>query len=228
MTDVERGGVVNNQETEKVMTLYEFDDDIRNKHGKMLCGTDEAGRGPLAGPVFAAAVILPEGVEIEGLDDSKKLTEKKRDALYDEIIAKSVSCAVASVGEEDIDNFNILKCSLFAMATAVGELDVAPDIVLVDGNKTPEIEGKCVAVVKGDAKSASIAAASILAKVARDRYMAELDTAYPEYQFKKHKGYPTKLHYEMILKHGISPVHRVSFLKNLEEKRAKFGGGDLL
>ncbi|HWQ51311.1 MAG TPA: ribonuclease HII [Terriglobales bacterium] len=205
-------------------TLFEFDEAMRLQYGDPLCGTDEAGRGPLAGPVFAAAVILPPGLEIIGLNDSKKLTAARREALFDEIVAKSLACAVASVGEEDIDNLNILNASMAAMAMAVAELDILPAAVLVDGNRAPKLDCQTVPVVKGDGKSACIAAASILAKVSRDRYMDELSLRYPEYGFEGHKGYPTKLHYERILTYGISPVHRVTFLKNIEEKRREFEG----
>lgn len=206
------------------MTLFEFDEAIRFQYGSPLCGTDEAGRGPLAGPVFAAAVILPPELEIKGLNDSKKLTAARREALYDEIVTKSLACAVASVGEEDIDNINILNASMAAMAMAVAELDMVPTVVLVDGNRAPKLACEAVPIVGGDGKSACIAAASILAKVSRDRYMDELAKQYPEYGFEQHKGYPTKLHYERIFTYGISPVHRVTFLKNLEEKHREFEG----
>lgn len=206
------------------MTLFEFDDAMRFQYGAPLCGTDEAGRGPLAGPVFAAAVILPPELEIKGLNDSKKLTAARREALYDEIVAKSLACAVASVGEEDIDNINILNASMAAMAMAVAELDTVPAAVLVDGNRAPKFACEAVPIVGGDGKSACIAAASILAKVSRDRYMEALAKEYPEYGFEQHKGYPTKLHYERIITYGISPVHRVTFLKNLEEKHREFEG----
>ncbi len=206
------------------MTLFEFDEATELSYGTPLCGTDEAGRGPLAGPVFAAAVILPRGVEIKGLNDSKKLSAARREALFDEIVAKSLACAVASVGEEDIDNLNILNASMAAMTMAVEELDLAPTAVLVDGNRSPKLTCRAVPIVGGDGKSACIAAASILAKVSRDRYMEELALLYPEYGFEQHKGYPTRLHYERILAYGISPVHRVTFLKNIEEKRREFEG----
>ena len=206
------------------MTLFEFDEAMRFQYGAPLCGCDEAGRGPLAGPVFAAAVILPPDIDIKGLNDSKKLTASRREVLYDEIVAKSLSCAVASVGEEDIDNVNILNASMAAMAMAVAELDMPPAAVLVDGNRAPKLAFPAVPIVKGDGKSACIAAASILAKVSRDRYMEALAKQYPEYGFEQHKGYPTKLHYERIFTYGISPVHRVTFLKNLEEKHREFEG----
>ncbi len=177
-----------------------------------VCGVDEAGRGPLAGPVYAAAVILPEGCEIEGLNDSKKLTEKKRETLFDVITEKAVSYSIASVDAKTIDEINILQATYLAMKKAVEGLDVPADYALIDGNRMPPLSINGETVVKGDAKSPSIAAASILAKVSRDRYMLELDKVMPEYQFAKHKGYGTKLHYEMLTEHGISQHHRMSFL----------------
>lgn len=177
-----------------------------------VCGVDEAGRGPLAGPVYAAAVILPEGCEIEGLNDSKKLTEKKREALFDIITEKAVSYSIASVDAKTIDDINILQATYLAMKKAVEGLGVPADYALIDGNRMPPLSINGETVVKGDAKSPSIAAASILAKVSRDRYMLELDKVMPEYQFAKHKGYGTKLHYEMLTEHGISEHHRMSFL----------------
>ena len=185
------------------MTLAEFDNEIRTRF-PIIAGVDEAGRGPLAGDVYAAAVILPSDLIIEGINDSKKLSPKKRDKLYDEIIEKAEAFCIASAS--------------LAMKRAVEGLKRNVDIVLVDGNKAPDVAFKTCPVIKGDASSQSIAAASILAKVARDRYMLELDKQYLEYQFSKHKGYGTKLHYEMIKKYGISKVHRPSFLKNLNEK----------
>lgn len=186
---------------------------------KMICGVDEAGRGPLAGPVFAAAVILPKGHVIEGVNDSKKLSEKKREQLYDKIIDECVSFSVASASEKEIDEINILQATFLAMKRAVLALDIKPELALVDGNQTPPFSGIGVkTIVKGDAKSASIAAASILAKVSRDRYMLKMAEKYPQYQFEKHKGYGTKLHYEMIDKYGICEIHRKSFLKKVLEK----------
>lgn len=185
---------------------------------RLLCGVDEAGRGPLAGPVFAAAVILSPDQEIPGLNDSKKLSEKKREALYDVIRQEALSFCIASASEAEIDELNILGATFLAMHRAVEGLSQQPDLVLVDGNQDPRLELPTETVIKGDAQSQSIAAASILAKVARDRYMLELDQQYPEYNFRKHKGYPTKEHYEQLTEHGISPVHRRSFLK-------KFTGG---
>ena len=197
---------------------YEFENLLKEQGFGVVCGVDEAGRGPLAGPVFAAAVILPEGMEDIGINDSKKLSEKKRDALFDIIKEKAIAWSVASADEKEIDEINILNATFLAMKRAVEGLSVKPDAALIDGNRKPGLGIEEMTVIKGDAKSVSIAAASILAKVSRDRYLLELDKKYPEYQFSKHKGYPTKLHYELIKEHGISPVHRLSFLKNLGEK----------
>lgn len=196
---------------------YEYENLYKAQGFTAVCGVDEAGRGPLAGPVFAAAVILPDGLENIGLNDSKKLTEKKRDALFDIITEKAVAWCVASADEKEIDGLNILNATFLAMKRAVDGLAVRPDIALIDGNRRPGTGIQEEAIVKGDAKSISIAAASILAKVSRDRYMLELDKKYPEYCFAKHKGYPTALHYEMIKKYGVSPVHRLSFLKTLDK-----------
>ncbi len=192
--------------------LYEYDSAIRTEC-PVFCGVDEAGRGPLAGDVYAAAVILPEGVEIEGINDSKKLSEKKREALFDEIIEKASAYSIAVATIEEIEELNILNAAMLAMSRAIKGLGIEPSLALIDGNKTPNIDIECKSVVKGDATSASIAAASILAKVARDRYMAGIARDYPQWQFDKHKGYGTKLHYEMLDKYGESPVHRHSFLK---------------
>lgn len=193
---------------------FEFEYAAKSKGYSAVCGVDEAGRGPLAGPVFAAAVILPENCEIEGLNDSKKISEKKRDALFDVIKEKAISWSVASVDEKTIDEINILQATYLAMRKAVEGLDVPADYALIDGNRMPPLEIEGETIVKGDAKSPSIAAASILAKVSRDRFMLELDEKYPQYQFAKHKGYGTKLHYEMLTEHGISACHRMSFLKS--------------
>ncbi len=178
---------------------------------KIICGADEAGRGPLAGDVYAAAVILPNGLYIDKLNDSKKLTEKKREELFEIIIKEAVSYGIASASPQEIDELNILNASLLAMKRAIGMLNPAPDFALIDGNITRGFSIPCRAIVKGDSVSASIAAASILAKVARDRSCMELHRMYPEYNFAKHKGYPTKEHYEAIKKHGVSPLHRKSF-----------------
>ena len=196
---------------------YEYEHLYRSQGFAAVCGVDEAGRGPLAGPVFAAAVILPDGLENIGLNDSKKLTEKKRDALFDIITEKAVAWCVASADEKEIDELNILNATFLAMKRAVDGLAVRPDLALIDGNRRPGTGIREETIVKGDAKSISIAAASILAKVSRDRYMLELDKKYPGYCFAKHKGYPTALHYEMIKKYGVSPVHRLSFLKTLDK-----------
>lgn len=194
--------------------LYAFDAEKRLSY-PMLCGVDEAGRGPLAGDVYAAAVILDPKKPIEGINDSKKLSEKKRGLLFDEICEKSLAYSIASASVQEIEEINILNAAMLAMKRAVESLSVNPDYVLVDGNKLPPIDIACDAVVKGDGNSASIAAASILAKEARDRELRALDEQYPEYGFSKHKGYGTKAHYEAILIHGPSPVHRMSFLKKL-------------
>lgn len=183
---------------------------------KMICGVDEAGRGPLAGPVCAAAVIFPEGLIIDGVNDSKKLSEKKREKLFDKIKEEALSYSIAYASVEEIEKLNILNAAMLAMKRAVEGLDIEPDMILVDGNKEPDIEDiDCTAIIKGDALSHSIAAASILAKVSRDRLMNEMAKKYPEYGFDKHKGYGTKLHREKILEHGICEIHRPSFLKKL-------------
>lgn len=194
--------------------LYAFDAEKRNDYS-ILCGVDEAGRGPLAGDVYAAAVILDPMNPIEGINDSKKLTEKKRELLFEEICSKAVSYSIATATVEEIEEINILNAAMLAMKRAVEGLSVVPSYVLVDGNKMPDISIMAETVVKGDANSASIAAASILAKVSRDKKLIELDKIYPEYGFSKHKGYGTKAHYEALMKYGPSPVHRMSFLKKL-------------
>ena len=198
------------------MVDFALEEQYRQTGGGAVCGVDEAGRGPLAGPVCAAAVLFSPGTEIPGLDDSKKLTEKKREALYPVILEKARAYGIGWASEREIDELNILQATFLAMRRAAASLAVAPDVLLVDGNQKPNI-GMCleVPVVKGDAKSVSIAAASVLAKVSRDRKMLELDRQYLQYAFAKHKGYGTKLHYERIAQYGISPVHRRTFLKNL-------------
>mgnify|MGYP003289866244 FL=1 len=181
---------------------------------KVICGVDEAGRGPLAGPVHAAAVVLPIGLEIEGLNDSKKLTEKKREQLFDIICEKAIDYSIGVATEQEIDEINILNATFLAMHRAVEGLKIKPDYALIDGNQYPKIPFVMEeTVVKGDAKSMSIAAASILAKVSRDRFMLEKAKEYPQYQFEKHKGYGTKVHYEAIRQYGPSPIHRHTFLK---------------
>lgn len=199
------------------MTLAEFDKQYQKEY-PLVCGCDEAGRGPLAGDVFAAAVVFDKDTVIEGINDSKKLTEKKREKLFDEIKEKALYWSIKRASVEEIESINILQSAMLAMKRAVEDLPVKPDICLIDGNKTPELDVEAEAVVGGDAKSQSIAAASILAKVARDRYMLELAEQYPQWQFEKHKGYGTKLHYEMLDKHGASPIHRPSFLKKYYAK----------
>ncbi len=191
------------------MNLFEYDKSLGIER---LCGIDEAGRGPLAGPVYAAAVILPHGVEIDGLNDSKKLSEKKREQLFDVIREKAVAYSIASASVEEIDERNILQATFLAMRRAVEGLSVQPELCLVDGNRNPEVGVHSRLVVKGDATSACIAAASILAKVSRDRHMLELAEKYPQYQLEKHKGYGTKLHCELIYQHGVSEIHRKSFM----------------
>ncbi len=181
----------------------------------IVCGVDEAGRGPLAGPVYAAAVVLKKGQTIEGVNDSKKLSEKKREELFDKIVSECSAFSVGTASEREIDEINILQATFLAMKRAVNSLSIKPDIALVDGNQTPPLDCAVKTVIKGDAKSESIAAASIIAKVSRDRYMKEMAAKYPEYQFEKHKGYGTKLHYEMIEKYGTCEIHRKSFLKKV-------------
>ena len=197
------------------MPDYEYEAKASSLGYVNICGVDEAGRGPLAGPVYAAAVILPQGLVIEGLNDSKKLSEKKRELLYDKVIESAVAWSVGIATEQEIDEVNILQATYLAMKRAVEGLSVKADFALIDGNRMPPLEIDGETVIKGDSLSMSIAAASIIAKVTRDRFMLELDEKYPEYLFAKHKGYGTALHYEMIEKHGISPVHRRSFLKKL-------------
>ncbi len=193
--------------------LFLFDKEI-NENG-LLAGVDEAGRGPLAGPVVAAAVILKDDFESDILNDSKKLSEKKRDILYDEIINGALSYCVSFVSPEIIDEINILNATMKAMKEAVEGLTQKPNLVLIDGNKAPDGIENAKTIIKGDATSASIAAASILAKVERDRFMKNLSPEYDKYQFIKHKGYGTKLHYQMIEEYGVSDIHRRSFLKKI-------------
>ena len=193
--------------------LYQFDALQRQQHGN-LCGVDEAGRGPLCGPVCVAAVILNQEDPIDGVNDSKKLSEKRREELFDQITARALAYEIVFVSPQEIDERNILWATMDGMERAVRGLALTPDFVLVDGNRCPPgLEQPALAVVKGDATSASIAAASILAKVSQDRYMLELDKHYPQYQLARHKGYPTKLHYELIERYGIQDFYRRSFLK---------------
>ncbi len=197
------------------MVDYEYERNAAQQGYTAVCGIDEAGRGPLAGPVYAAAVILPDGLEIPGLNDSKKLTEKKREALFDEICQKAVAYGIGCASEQEIDEINILQATYLAMRRAVEQLSVPADYALVDGNRMPPLAIPGETVVKGDAKSASIAAASILAKVSRDRVMLLMDPVYPQYQFAKHKGYGTKVHREALLTYGPCPIHRKTFLTKI-------------
>lgn len=192
---------------------YLFDAEKRAACGGILCGVDEAGRGPLCGPVCVAAVILDPEAPVDGVNDSKKLSEKKREALFAEIQEKALAYHVVLVGPETIDELNILGATMLGMRQAIEGLALVPALALIDGNRCPQAAVPCEAVVKGDARSASIAAASILAKVTRDRYMTELAKEYPQYQLEKHKGYPTQLHYELLDKYGVQPFYRKSFLK---------------
>lgn len=197
--------------------LFDYDAELRKDY-PIICGVDEAGRGPLAGDVYAAAVILSNDVLIDYLNDSKKISESRREKLYDEIIEKADAHCIATASVKEIDKINILQAAMLAMKRAVEGLGVAPDLALIDGNKLPDINCEARYVIKGDATSASISAASILAKVARDRYMRKIAEQYPQYGFDKHKGYGTKLHYEMLEKYGVSDIHRKTFLKKFYEK----------
>lgn len=200
------------------MDWYEHQKRAEAQGFQAVCGIDEAGRGPLAGPVCAAAVILPAGCEIAGLNDSKKLSEARREALFDVITAKAMAYGIGWADEREIDERNILQATFSAMRRAVEALSLPADYALVDGNRMPLLDIPGETVVKGDGKCACIAAASILAKVSRDQLLRQWDEQYPEYGFSKHKGYGTKAHYEAIKKYGVLPVHRRSFLKNLDEK----------
>ena len=193
----------------------QFEKIAYNKGFSSICGVDEAGRGPLAGPVCAAAVILPEGVILDGVNDSKKLSERKREALFDIIKETAISYCIAYATVEEIENLNILNATMLAMSRAVEGLNVPADFAYIDGNKTPDLRIPCEYIIKGDARSMSVAAASILAKVSRDKLMLEYAKKYPQFNFEKHKGYGTKLHTEAIRKFGPSPIHRLSFLKNI-------------
>ena len=195
--------------------LWEKENELYERGYRLLCGVDEAGRGPLAGPVYAAAVRLPRELVIPGLNDSKKLTEKKREELFDVITGKALDYAIAFATVEEIEERNILGATMLAMNRAIAGLKTKPDLALIDGNRNASIETPSLCVVKGDATCADIAAASILAKVSRDRVMLELAKAYPEYHFEQHKGYGTALHYAALREYGPSPVHRPSFLKKM-------------
>ena len=195
--------------------LWELENEIYAEGFSFICGVDEAGRGPLAGPVYAAAVILPRDAVIEGLNDSKKLTEKKRDALFDVITERALTYGIASASVEEIEKLNILNATFLAMNRAIDKLDPIPELALIDGNRSTGIAMPSRCVVKGDSRCADIAAASILAKVSRDRYMLTLAEKYPQYHFEQHKGYGTKLHYEALREYGPSPEHRPSFLRKM-------------
>jgi len=195
---------------------YDIENAYILKYGiQTVCGVDEAGRGPLCGPVYAAAVVLPNGLELVGVNDSKKLSEKKREELFDIITEKALFYGIGKADEIEIDELNIANATFLAMKRAIEKMGVMPDLALIDGNRIKGLNCKSECIIKGDSKSISIAAASILAKVSRDRFMAELDAKYPEYRLSKHKGYPTKEHYEIINKFGILPIYRKSFLKSL-------------
>lgn len=197
------------------MDWLQYEKEYINNGAEIICGVDEAGRGPLAGPVYAAAVILPHGLVIEGVNDSKKLSPKKRDALFDVIKEKAVCYCVVTASVEEIDELNILKATHLAMRRAVEGLSTKPDIALIDGNSAPEMPVKVQTIIKGDSLSHSIACASILAKVSRDRFMAEQALEYPQYFFEKHKGYGTKLHTDTIKQFGPCAIHRKTFLKKI-------------
>ena len=203
------------EELRRQEKMWEIENTLREKGYKAIAGVDEAGRGPLAGPVYAAAVILPEDARLDGINDSKKISEKKREELYEKITEIAISYSVFSVDEKEIDEINILNATHKAMNGAVKNLDAPADYVIIDGNSIKGMEVLHETVVKGDAKSISIAAASILAKVSRDRYITQMAKEYPEYGFDKHKGYGTKAHTDAILKYGVSPIHRKTFLKKL-------------
>lgn len=208
------------EERARVSAMCEIENERHKKGYKYIAGVDEAGRGPLAGPVYAAAVILPEGMLIEGINDSKKLSEKKREELFDVICEKASAYCIAEVSHMRIDEINILNATFEAMNKAVNGLNIRPDYVLIDGNRIKGMEIPHETVVKGDAKSISIAAASILAKVSRDRAMYEMARQYPLYGFDKHKGYGTKAHCDAILKYGACEIHRKSFLKKILGEKA--------
>lgn len=190
----------------------QYEKQAYNKGYKAVCGVDEAGRGPLAGPVCAAAVILPEGLLLDGVNDSKKLTEKKREMLFDVIKEQALSYSIAFATVEEIESLNILNATMLAMKRAVEGLDIPADFAYIDGNRVPSLDIPSQYIIKGDALSMSVAAASILAKVSRDRLMLEYAKEYPEYSFEKHKGYGTKVHTDALKKFGPSPIHRMSFL----------------
>ena len=200
-------------ETKRINQMLQIERKLYDLGFNNICGVDEAGRGPLCGPVVAAAVILPKDCIIEGVNDSKKLSEKKREMLYDEIIKNALAVGVGMCDQDVIDEINILNATKKAMCEAIDNLKEKPDYVLIDGNQKIDIKFPQDIVVKGDSKSESIAAASIIAKVTRDRIMLEYDKKYPEYGFAKHKGYGTKAHIQAIEKYGITPIHRISFCR---------------
>ena len=199
------------------MLTYELEQALADEGFELVCGVDEAGRGPLCGPVAAAAVILPRGLVIEGLNDSKKLSEKKRESLYDEICKNAIAYSVVLGSVEEINETDILSTTLHAMRTAIENLDPKPQFALIDGNITRGFEFPCRAVVHGDATSPSIAAASVLAKVTRDRICAELDEKYPQYGIGKHKGYGTKAHMDALREHGPCDIYRTKFIRFLDK-----------
>lgn len=201
------------------MPDYSIENSLHEKGYGVVCGIDEAGRGPLCGPVYAAACILPDGLVIEGLNDSKKLTAKKREKLFDIICKEAIAYCIASASVEEIDEMNILEADLLAMRRAIDGLAVKADFAIIDGNVARDFQIPAMAVIKGDATSMSIAAASVLAKVARDRVCEELDRQYPEYLIAKHKGYGTKEHMDALRKHGPSPIHRKKFIRFLDEEQ---------
>ena len=204
-------------ERARLEQMSSFERDCREKGYQVICGIDEAGRGPLAGPVVAGAVILPEDCEILGLNDSKKLTPKRREELYEEVTRKAIAWGAGVVGPRRIDEINILQADYEAMCEAIGQLSVMPQILLNDAVTIPQVVIPQISIIHGDAKSVSIAAASIIAKVTRDRMMDEYDALFPEYGFAAHKGYGTAAHYEAIKKYGPCAIHRMSFLRNLDE-----------
>lgn len=201
------------------MPDYSIEQELSLKGYKNICGVDEAGRGPLCGPVVAAACILPDGLFIEGLNDSKKLTEKKREALFDVICQSAVAYCIAEASVEEINDMNILEADLLAMRRAIDGLSVKADFAIIDGNIARDFQVPAMAVVKGDARSMNIAAASILAKVTRDRMCIELDRQYPQYEIAKHKGYGTKAHMEALRKYGPAPIYRTKFIRFLDEDK---------
>lgn len=195
--------------------LWALENEIYASGVNILCGVDEAGRGPLAGPACAAAVILPRGLEIPGLNDSKKLSEKRREALYDVIVSSAMAYGIAFADVEEIERLNILHATFLAMNRAIAQLSVRPELALIDGNRDSDIEVPSRCIVKGDSRCADIAAASILAKVTRDRYMIKMAEQYPQYGFEQHKGYGTKQHYAALREYGATPIHRMSFLRKM-------------